>query len=296
VFTLRAELDTVFGTVLVGRCKALRVTFALSAGMLATVASPAAASVTLGQTGTPGGTCAADFDRLVQTPSSGNTYVSPAAGTITSWSHMAIANPSQILTMKIFRPLGGANYMVVGHDSRPLASGVLNSFPASIAVKAGDFLGLYSNTNNTGCLFGSEPGNVLHTHMGDLGDGQSATFDQPPVTSNRNNISAVLNPSNSFSFGGVSRNKKKGTATLNVDVPNPGQLTGSGKGVSASSAAVTSKSVTAGTAKLPVKAKGKKKRTLNETGKVKVKVNVTYTPTGGDPSTQSRTVKLKKKL
>ncbi len=40
---------------------------------------------------------------------------------------------------------------------------------------------------------------------------------------------------------------------------------------------------------------GKKKRQLNETGKVKLNVAVTYTPTGGDPSTQSRKLKLKKR-
>ena len=44
------------------------------------------------------------------------------------------------------------------------------------------------------------------------------------------------------------------------------------------------------------KAKGKKKRKLNETGKVKLNVAVTYTPTGGDPSTQSVKVKLKKNI
>ena len=45
-----------------------------------------------------------------------------------------------------------------------------------------------------------------------------------------------------------------------------------------------------------IKAKGKKKRKLNDTGKVTLNVAVTYTPTGGDPSTQSVKVKLKKNL
>jgi tripartite motif-containing protein 71 len=105
-------------------------------------------------------------------------------------------------------------------------------------------------------------------------------------------------PSNAFTLGPISRNKKKGTATINLTLPNPGELTGSGSGVKASSAgrAVTSKSVGAGQAQLLIKATGKKKRKLNETGKVKLSVVVTYTPTGGDPSTQPVKVKLKKKL
>ena len=105
-------------------------------------------------------------------------------------------------------------------------------------------------------------------------------------------------PSNAFTVGAITRNKKKGTATITVDVPNPGELTASGNGVQAASAdrAVISKSVGAGQAQLLIKAKGKKKRKLNETGKVKLNVKITYTPTGGDPRTQSIKVKLKKKL
>jgi hypothetical protein len=110
--------------------------------------------------------------------------------------------------------------------------------------------------------------------------------------------SAGGKPSNAFTLGAITRNKKKGTATITVNVPNPGELTGSGNGVKASSAgrAVISKSVGAGQAQLLIKAKGNKKRKLNETGKVKLSVAITYTPTGGDPSTQSVKVKLKKRL
>jgi hypothetical protein len=105
-----------------------------------------------------------------------------------------------------------------------------------------------------------------------------------------------ITPSNSFAFGAVQRNKKKGTATLNLTVPNPGDLTGSGNGAKVASAngAAISKAVGAGHAQLVIKAKGKKKRKLNQAGKVKLNVTVTYTPTGGSPSTQSLTVKLKK--
>ena len=106
-------------------------------------------------------------------------------------------------------------------------------------------------------------------------------------------------PGNAFSLGAITRNKKKGTATLTVNVPNPGELSGSGSGAkvaSSSGRAVISKSVPAGSAQLLIKATGKKKRKLNDTGKVKLNVAITYTPTGGDPSTQSTKVKLKKKL
>jgi hypothetical protein len=111
-------------------------------------------------------------------------------------------------------------------------------------------------------------------------------------------IDRAINYATAFTVDGVTRNKKKGTATIKVTVPNSGELTGLGKGVKASSAggAVISKSVALGQAQLKVKAKGKKKRKLNQKGKVKVKVAITYTPTGGTPQTQSLKVKLKKKL
>jgi hypothetical protein len=111
-------------------------------------------------------------------------------------------------------------------------------------------------------------------------------------------FAVFVKPSNAVTLAQITRNQKKGTATLTVNVPNPGELTGSGNGVKASSAgrAVISKSVGAGQAQLLIKAKGKKKQQLNQKGKVRLNVAITYTPTGGDPSTQSVKVKLKKKL
>jgi hypothetical protein len=255
------------------------------------------ASIVVGQTGAPTGTCEAGVEHLVKTVGSGNSFRIPEIGTITSWSHLAIGNPSQILTMKVYRPLAGDNFMVVGHDSRLIDPGVLNTFPTSLAVFPGDFLGLYSDTENSGCLFSGPEGNALYSHHGALSDGQAATFTTTSLTMDaQTNISATLDPSNSFTFTGVTRDKRTGTAILNLDVLNSGELTGTGKGVSAASAASISKSVEAGATTLKIKAKGKKKTKLKETGKVKVTVNVTYTPTGGDPRTQAQKIMLKKKL
>jgi hypothetical protein len=103
--------------------------------------------------------------------------------------------------------------------------------------------------------------------------------------------------SSSFTIDGITRNKKKGTATITAGVDFPGELIASGKGVKVSSTgAVISKSVAAGQAQLVVKAKGKKRRNLNEKGKVKLKLAITYTPSSGTAHTQSVKVKLKKKL
>jgi hypothetical protein len=266
--------------------------------ILAASASPAAASVTLGQlAASPQTTCNGVFDTTQPTVTSGNTYVVPGAGTITSWSHNAVTGPDQTLTLKIFRKVADpARYQIVGHDGpRPLAGGLLNTFPASVPVKPGDVLGV-SGTSlvDTACTFDA-PGDSVLTINANLADGESADFFS--ASDNRVNVSAVFVYSNAFSFGKARRNKKKGTATLAFNLPNPGGLSGSGQGAQVASAgAVMSKAVPAGTATLVVKAKGKKKRKLNEKGKVKLNLAVTYTPTNGDPKTQSMTVKLKKNL
>ncbi len=110
----------------------------------------------------------------------------------------------------------------------------------------------------------------------------------------------MVTPTNSFGLGKVKRNENKGTATITVeDVPNPGELVLSGKGVkraSSAGGAAIAKTVTApGDVKLKIRAKGNKKNLLNETGKIKVKPKITFTPTGGDPNTQSRKLKLTKR-
>lgn len=52
--------------------------------VLMAAASPAAASVTIGQIGNPGG-CVAGFDDIQASVTSGNSYVVPGTGKITSW-------------------------------------------------------------------------------------------------------------------------------------------------------------------------------------------------------------------
>jgi hypothetical protein len=274
--------------------------FSVLAGLaIAANASPAAATLTIGQTGTPDpGGCAPNNDWVQLVVVSGPSYVVPGNGTITSWSTVAKPSPGLSMKMKIYRPAGGTSYTVVGHAGpEPLSAGQLNTFPANIAVRSGDILGLNSVTSGVGCLI-TTPGDSVLNGFGDTADNQVEDFPAPPFPDYLLDISAVFDPTNSFSLGGITRNKKKGTATLTVTLPNPGDLVGSGNGASVASAgrAVTSKSAGAGQAQLLIKAKGKKKKKLNQKGKVKLNVAITYTPTGGDPNTQPVKVKLKKKL
>jgi YVTN family beta-propeller protein len=112
---------------------------------------------------------------------------------------------------------------------------------------------------------------------------------------------AVSVPKNSFSFGKVKLNKKKGTAILPVKVPGPGSLKLKGSEVKSQRAArgaggSLAKSVkAAGTVKLKIIPKGKAKKQLKKSGKAKVKVKVTYTPTGGIANAKTKKLKLIKR-
>src|SRR5262245_29774952 len=257
--------------------------------------SSAGAAVTVGQVA-PGAitSCSNSFDFLqISTP--GDLYSMPAAGTITSWTHKSQTGDGQTPTLKIFRKTGEpATYQVAGHDGpEAIAANSIRTFQASIPVKAGDVLGITGagGAANIGCYFQGEPG-VEGFRMGNLGDGGFGNF-TIGGPNRRLNVSAVLNPTNTLTFGSTTRNKKKGNATLTVNVPNPGTLTPSGAGAKVAGPTTVSGP---GAVKLTVSAKGKKRKALGRTGKAKVSIAIGYTPTGGDLSSQTRKLTLKKTI
>jgi Ca2+-binding RTX toxin-like protein len=178
--------------------------FLVATAML--IAAPSGAnaqSVTIGQTGTPEPGCGLTVDRAQPTVTSGNGYVVPSTGgvtdwRVTSWSTNAHATPGQALKMKIFRPLGGSTYLVVGHDLRSLTPSTLNTFSTNIVAKAGDVLGLNGTASSgatfDGCDFAVTGESYVRTAAGtDLADGASGAF--PLTVPNfRLNITAQLTP------------------------------------------------------------------------------------------------------
>jgi hypothetical protein len=259
----------------------------------------AQASITLGQTSPTGSTpqnCGPSSGGYIQpTVTSGTTYVVPAAGRITSWSTTALGTSGQQLTLLIVRPLGGSSYLGVTRDGPHLLTpSAKNTFATALNVKAGDILGLDSfNTNfPTACGF-VVPGELELGSFPDPppDDGESGTF--TPNTGNRLNASAVFDPSNSFSFAGTSRNKKKGQATVTVNLPGPGTVSLAGKGLKAQAATLAI--AAGGSLALPVIGKGKVAKKIRARGKAAVTPSLTFTPVGGSANTQSQPLKLIKK-
>lgn len=110
------------------------------------------------------------------------------------------------------------------------------------------------------------------------------------------NVSITSTPINTFSKGKLK--KGNGSATLEVTVPGPGKLSlvslGK-KGKPKPIKAATKNPALPATIKLPLKATGSGQKTLKEKGKLSFKVKVTYTPTGGTPTSQTLSGKLKLK-
>lgn len=99
---------------------------------------------------------------------------------------------------------------------------------------------------------------------------------------------STVAPSNSFTFGKLKRNKRKGTAKLQVKVPGPGAVVLSGKKVKKA----TLDAKRAGAFSLSIVPKRKLARTLRSRGSAKASIRVSFTPTGGTANTRSKSVKL----
>jgi hypothetical protein len=267
-------------------------------------AAPSGAATTIGQLAPDHPAMALcgfqDRDIVQTTVTSGSTYVVPPYGaTIVSWSTNASPETTQQYTFKVFRKLGPARFTVVAHDGpHLLVGGALNTFPVNIAVIPGDSIGVYFHQGmaSSACEFIAANADDYVEYVGGLSDGSSGDF-TPHGGGYRVNVSAVVKPSSQFTLGSITRNRKKGTASVAVNVPGPGTLSLSGNGVKpAAAGAQTSAAVSGpGTVTLLVKAQAKARRKLNTTGKAKVNFAVAYTPTSGDPSSQTAKVKLRRR-
>ena len=269
----------------------------------------------------------APFSTVPGTPS----YQTPH-GVLTSWRfHSSGDAAAGAVRLKIFRYTGTGTdlvFKVLAESSlKTLEPDTAYDFKERIPVDQGDLLGLTAvGDAEVGITVPGTPENRLAQFGGgDIppGDTGTATIAWPDLrpsvaatvesdadgdgfgddTQDKCPVDRTTQAVCQFSFGRLKRNMKRGTAVLPVTVPGAGTLSLSGRGVAGQQAS-TSRAASAGgravasasTVKLVVKGKGKKKKTLNGTGKVKLNLAITYTPTGGDPSTQSMKVQLKKKL
>jgi hypothetical protein len=259
------------------------------AGLLA--AAPSHAAVTLGQLAPfpPSPDCTPTRDYLQPSITGGNLYVARQAGTITSWSTRS-SGAGATYVFKIFRRTTDPDVFTVVAQAPPrtLTAGI-NTVPVNIAVRSGDMIGLNESGLPNSCTF-PQPGDGVLTRSGDLDDGESGGF--APQNDVRLNLSAVLVPSNDFAVAAITRDRKRGSATVIVNVSNPGVIAMTGKGLKKRA---TKNIAVARTVQFQIAAAGARKRKLGRTGKVTLTPTLTFTPTGGDPAAKPVTVKLRKR-
>jgi PASTA domain/IPT/TIG domain len=165
------------------------------------IGATALAQVTVGQLAPAGtGSCSFSnpYDEIQLSVSSGASYEIPASGgALTSWSVLATAASGQAMGLKVFRPLAGQFQVVAMDGPRPLTPGVVNTFPVSIPVQAGDVIGQVmpaGTSNNVICGFTTDStGDVFAYEMGNVPVGGTVNFDEP-LPKWRLNISATLLP------------------------------------------------------------------------------------------------------
>lgn len=258
-------------------------------------ATPASGAVTLGQlapTASPDcpAVSAPGVDYLQPSITGGNLYIARQAGTITSWSTNSSGGDATYV-FKVFRRTSDPDvFQVIAHAPAHVLTSGINTVPVNIAVRSGDMIGVNERGDANSCTFGQAGDGVL-SREGSISDGGSGTF--LPRNDVRLNLSAILVPSNEFTIGALTQDRKQGTATVTVNVPNPGILTLSGKGLKRRR--VSKNIAVAGSVRFQIAAAGKKKRKLEKTGRVAMSTMMTYTPAAGEPASTLLTVKLRKR-
>jgi hypothetical protein len=254
-------------------------------------AAHSAASVTIGQLapGSPFPGCtSSNVDYLQTSVTGGNLYVARAAGTITSWTTNSSGAGAQYV-VKVFRRTSDPDvFQAVAHSSAVLLAAGINAFDVNLPVRSGDLLGLNETGPPNSCTFSSLGDNVL-SRGGSLSDGSSGTF--AAQNDVRLNLSAVLVPDNAFTLGTITRDRKRGTATIAATTSNPGVLTLSGKGLRKRA---PRNLAVAGPVTFQITSTGKTARRLARRGHVRVPLTMSFFPSGGDPSSQSIRLALRK--
>jgi len=128
----------------------------------------------------------------------GNGYVFPSSGLVTSWSVMGGSVGAQAFGVKILRPVFGNSFKVVGGEvGFFLAPGILNTYPLSVQVQAGDVLGTqYYGGEPAPCVFPTGlPGDQTRWDQRIASTSSTVTFDPKNTESGyRINVSATLLP------------------------------------------------------------------------------------------------------
>ncbi len=256
--------------------------------------SPAQATVTVGSdlSPAPTATLAAANLTVVNSALPGARLTSPVNGTVVSW-RASVGATTTNAGLRVLRPLGGGRLFVSGPSLAVVPSGA-PPIPAAIPISAGDEVAL-------------DFGGVLRALTPVAGAVYDAWTPQPPagpapppVTATATRelyFNAEVEPTNTFSIDSTARDKRKGTASVVLTLPNPGSVVASAAAAKRSGAIAPLSATGVGPGQVTLKlAPGKSARKLlRRKGKLTAPVLITYTPEFGASSTQTKSIKFKRK-
>jgi hypothetical protein len=167
-----------------------RFLLAIAAVVAAGVAASSAMAATVGSTaGACTGYLSPNAYSIAVSPAS---YTIPASGKVTKWSFVAYdALPAPTVQLKVFRPLGGGQYLVVGQSAAVTAAG--GTFSTSIAVHAGDIIGIENLPGSSGAPCEEDGTGTIADAFGNPQPGDTVT---PSSQTFRPLLSATLTPGN----------------------------------------------------------------------------------------------------
>jgi hypothetical protein len=215
---------------------------------------------------------------------------SPVNGMVTSWRFKSVTAGGSI-ALRILRPAGGDSFTGAGTSAPMTPNGTAltqGPFATSIPIQVGDYVGLNATPMQTPLI--DTPATQLYWNAPTLADGQTA---QGTAGTREVAVQAVVEPTNTVTFGSITRNEKTGTAKITMTVPNAGQLIYSGNGLSITGPPSISGP---GDVQLIIKAIRKNRKKLLRKGRLRVSFQVSFTPSQGSLGTSTERLKLRKKL
>jgi len=221
---------------------------------------------------------------------SGNLYpaTSPSDGTIISFGTKLAA--AATLSYRVGTPespstsAGRATGAATGPSASYPGAGTFTT-PASVRVSAGDEIG-FDSSNNTAYGNCSNHG-YFYLYNPPLLNGEALRAASANSTCELL-VQAIVVPDSVFDFTKLKLFPAKGTATYKLDLPGPGKVSLSSPGLKKVKATASK----AGDFNLKLTPTSATRSKLARSGQAKLKISVTFSPTGGTPSTEKRTVKL----
>jgi len=187
---------------------------------VALMLAPAAGAqqIVVGQTASPSSppiscTETSSYVEIQSSLAGGNSYVFPSPGLVTSWSVWGGSSGAKEFGVKILRPVIGNSYKVVGGEvGFSLLPGVLNTYPLSVQVEAGDILGTQYYGDPAPCIFETGlSGDRIRWDQRIAMTSTTFSFDPENTYSGyRTNISATLLPPPAIATFGPLKGSIKG--------------------------------------------------------------------------------------